>query len=160
MVPPEGTLRVSSPIAGGQVLSTEEIMRPITLIALIRPVKGGISHNLIKGFYGYDGTLPTSRGKRAKGAKRCTLKRCREINIRSAMNSLNNIDNILRRVHLNPQADFSDLPHRQKEVLNAISQMIRNGEVISEDTVKRRISKSTCIRTCFWSLWHKRVLIT
>jgi hypothetical protein len=72
----------------------------------------------------------------------------------------NSLDPLLRRVHLNPFADFSDLPHRQKELLNTISQMIRDNEWISEDTIKMRISEDTCIRTCFWSLWHKKILVT
>ena len=74
-------------------------------------------------------------------------------------NGLNNLDNLLRRIHLNPFGSYQELSHRQKEMLNAISQMIQNNEVISEDTIKRRISKDTDFRTCFWGLWHKRVLI-
>lgn len=75
-------------------------------------------------------------------------------------NGLNNLNGLLRRIHLNPFGDYSSLPHRQKELLNAISQMIANNEVISEDTIKRRISKDIDIRSCFWSLWHKKILIT
>lgn len=74
-------------------------------------------------------------------------------------NSHDNLDNLLRRIHLNPFGNYSELPHRQKEMLNAISQMIQNNEVISEDTIKDRISNDTDIRSCFWSLWHKRILI-
>jgi len=75
-------------------------------------------------------------------------------------NGLNNLDHLLRRIHLNPFSDFSDLTIRQKEMLNAISQMIQNNECISEDTIKRRISEDTDLKTCFWSLWHKKILIT
>ncbi len=75
-------------------------------------------------------------------------------------NSLNNLDNLLRRIHVNPFGNFADLSSRQKELLNAISQMIQNNEVISEDTIKGRIAKDTDLRCCFWGLWHKRILIT
>lgn len=69
------------------------------------------------------------------------------------------INPILRRIKLNYRADFQDLSHRQREMLGAISDMIRQGELISEETIKSRISKQTDIRNCFWSLWRKGVLI-
>jgi len=71
-----------------------------------------------------------------------------------------NINGLLRRIKLNPYADFSDLPPRQKEALQAISQMIANGEGISEDSIKIRISKTTDVQCVIWSLWKKGVLIT
>ena len=76
------------------------------------------------------------------------------------MNGLNNLDNLLRRIHVNPFGNFADLSDRQKEMLNAISQMIQNNEVICESTISMRISKSTDLKSCFWSLWHKKILIT
>lgn len=75
---------------------------------------------------------------------------------------MNNIDNILRRIHVNPFANFSEISDRQKEMLNAISQMIQNNEMISEQSISMKIRKITDIdiRSCFWSLWHKKVLVT
>ena len=70
------------------------------------------------------------------------------------------INGLLRRVRLNPFGNFGDLTTRQRELLNAISQMIANNEMISEETIKPRISRTTDIRCCFWGLWKKKVLIT
>ena len=72
----------------------------------------------------------------------------------------NGLDNLLRRIHINPFASFADLSIRQKELLNTISSMIANNEIVSEDNIKRRISKDTDFKNCFWGLWHKRILIT
>ena len=71
-----------------------------------------------------------------------------------------NINGLLRRIKLNYHADFSDLPPRQKEALQAISQMIANNEPVSEDSIKLRISKTTDVQCVVWSLWHKKILIT
>jgi len=71
-----------------------------------------------------------------------------------------NIDGLLRRIKLNYCADFGSFPFRQREMLDAISQMIANNEILSEDAIKPRISRTTDIKNCFWSLWHKGVLIT
>ncbi|GAH75696.1 unnamed protein product [marine sediment metagenome] len=52
-----------------------------------------------------------------------------------------NINDLLRRIKLNPYADFSDLPPRQKEALQAISQMIANGEGREEKRNTKRREK-------------------
>jgi hypothetical protein len=72
----------------------------------------------------------------------------------------NGLDNLLRRIHVNPFARFADLSDRQKQLLNTISQMIANNEYICEENIKKRIPKDIDIKCCFWSLWHKRILIT
>ena len=71
-----------------------------------------------------------------------------------------NINSLLRRIKLNYRANFSDLPPRQREMLNAISSMIQEGEILSEAGIRLRISRTTDVKSCFWNLWKKRILIT
>ncbi len=75
-------------------------------------------------------------------------------------NGYDNLDNLLRRIHLNPFGNYQELSHRQRELLNAISQMIQNNERLCEEDIKGRISKDTDFRCCFWGLWNKRILVT
>lgn len=75
------------------------------------------------------------------------------------MNSLNNLDNLLRRIHINPFGDFSDLTIRQKNFVNAVSQIIQNNETLCEDNIRKRI-RDTDLHCCFWGLWKKGVLVT
>ncbi|KPL01672.1 MAG: hypothetical protein AMJ73_10220 [candidate division Zixibacteria bacterium SM1_73] len=70
------------------------------------------------------------------------------------------INSLLRRIKLNPFADYSNLPWRQEEALSAISQIIASGEALSEGTIKLRISKTTDVKNVVWSLWKRGVLIT
>ena len=70
------------------------------------------------------------------------------------------LDSLLRRVRINPFANFGDISDRQREVLNAISQLIANNQHISEDSISLRISDDIDMKACFWSLWHKKILIT
>jgi len=69
------------------------------------------------------------------------------------------INGLLRRIKLNPFGDFSDLSDRQKEALQAISQLIANNEPVLENTIKPRISKTTDVQNVVWSLLRRGVLI-
>lgn len=71
----------------------------------------------------------------------------------------NGLDSLLRRIYVNPFANYSDLPAKQKQLLNAISQMIQNNEIMSEENIKEKV-EDIDVKVCFWTLWHKRVLIT
>lgn len=85
-----------------------------------------------------------------------------KINIRNVMiNSYDNLDNLLRCIHLSPFGDYSELPKKQKQVLNTISQMIQNNEYICEENIKMKLSKEDIdFRSCFWGLYHRKVLVT
>ena len=71
----------------------------------------------------------------------------------------NGIDSLLRRIHVNPFASYSDLSEKQKQLLNTISQMIADNEIMSEENIKEKV-EDIDVKCCFWSLWHKHILIT
>lgn len=70
------------------------------------------------------------------------------------------INSLLCRTRINYHANFSDLSDRQREMLDAISNMIQQGEPLSEAGIALRISRTTDVKSCFWNLWKKGVLIT
>lgn len=71
----------------------------------------------------------------------------------------NGIDSLLRRIYVNPFASFADLSDRQRKLLNTISQMIADNSYICEENIKEKV-EDIDVKCCFWSLWHKRILVT
>ena len=73
------------------------------------------------------------------------------------------LNRILRRIKLDPSGDFSSLSKEEDSILRAISHLIENKEIISEDSIKRFINsrgEKTDVRTVVGFLMGKGILRT
>jgi len=89
-----------------------------------------------------------------------TAGRCQLIELFILTNkTMNNIDNLLRKIKMSQIGDYSNLSEKQREMLGAIHQMFHSGEAITEKSLQEKISEETSVQNCFWGLWKRKILV-